>query len=271
MAYGKPVEPAIDIPRNDQYHVNDLFQPTEGAWRRLNVTKSWFSALNFPVQEGLGTQSVNNITSIESLIMALGTRFDVNDSHLTRVEYAMATYFADALARAGTWRNIDITKPIHYTQVNILNYRHAENWKARIIRGKEAYLRPDVAEKDTTAFVMKQTITGYAYLVQSITDYLALAVLLIHLAIALGHTVLMLVTRTSSGCWDTVPELLAVAQQSEPSKVALQNTATGVYRMRTFGQRARMRVATSDRERVELCFDVDPGTENAPRIDKDCK
>lgn len=155
-------------------------------------------------------------------------------------------------------RNNTIT-PIHYNRLN--------NFETKILRGKESFQRPKVSNESFTEFQMKQTIRGYTYLASATTDFLALAVLFLHLLIALGHTVLILVTKRSSGCWDTLPELLAVAQQLSPSKIALHNTAVGIYKLATFRQRARLRVSEIDAEHVELQFDTDSHPDNLPKID----
>jgi hypothetical protein len=115
---------------------------------------------------------------------------------------------------------------------------------------------------------MKQTIVGYAYKASFITDWLALSVVFTHLAIALGHTIFMLVRQRSLGCWDSLPELLTLAQQSTPSPVALKNITAGICRTKTFRHIVRIRVSEADAEHVELAFDADNnGRDNGRKPD----
>ena len=270
MEYGKPVQASIDsIPTkvllSDPYLYNDVFFPKPGSWRRINITHDWFRALNFPLPNEIKDQNPPNTTSIEALILSLN--LPLNDSLvISRIEYAITTYFADALDRVGSWRILNITSPVYNNSITLINCNKLPDFAARILLGKESFQRPQEPYKSFTEFQMKQTISGYIYLAVTTTDFLALAVLFMHLLIALGHTVLILVTKRSSGCWDTLPELLALAQQSPPSKTALHNTATGIYKLGTSRQRTRLRVSESDTEHVELQYDIDRSPNNSPKI-----
>ncbi|EMD58655.1 hypothetical protein COCSADRAFT_165465 [Bipolaris sorokiniana ND90Pr] len=82
-----------------------------------------------------------------------------------------------------------------------------------------------------TEFHIRQEITGYAFKVSSTTDILALIVVFLHLAMAVIHTLRLVIRRRSSSCWDSIPELLTLTQQSSPSEVALKNTTTRIHRM----------------------------------------
>lgn len=90
----------------------------------------------------------------------------------------------------------------------------------------------------------RQTTRGYSLVADTFLDYLAVSVLCCHLLIALGHTVILLWTRRSSAAWDSLPESLALGQNSEPAPIALQNTCAGINCSKTYGEKARI-VATS--------------------------
>ncbi|KIX00567.1 uncharacterized protein Z518_09632 [Rhinocladiella mackenziei CBS 650.93] len=98
------------------------------------------------------------------------------------------------------------------------------------------------------------TIQGYAYMASATADYLAIAVLLGHATIAFVYTGYVLWTRRTSGCWDTIEELVALAHSSRPTS-ALANTSTGIHRSSTMSQRVRIRVSPeSPGEEVQLIF-----------------
>ena len=71
---------------------------------------------------------------------------------------------------------------------------------------------------------------------------LSMAVMLFHLVIALAHTIFCVYRGTSSGCWDTIAELLVLAQISQPFNVPLRDTAAGIKRGRTFSKKPKIRI-----------------------------
>lgn len=74
------------------------------------------------------------------------------------------------------------------------------------------------------------------------TDYLAIAVVCLHLAIALVHTIWILVFQETSDSWDSSDELLALVWNSEPSKGAPSNTCAGINDRHTLSSRVQVRV-----------------------------
>ncbi|KAJ8107864.1 hypothetical protein OPT61_g8572 [Boeremia exigua] len=241
------------------YSNNDMFRAAAASpadWRQISVTDDWLRSINLPLAGGLGvTQASNhtqNHTAIEHLI-SLSTP----DSFIPQaIEHTLAVIFADALARAGSWRVLDITQPTINKQPQPFSHVRKPDYQSQLVHGGVAYEKPS-SSSVLTELPMQQEITGYAYRSSSLTDYLALSVVLLHLVVAAAHTALLLVRRKSSACWDSVPELLALAHQSEPSAAALQNTATGIERLRTFRQRAWIRVSARSEKHVELAFEGD--------------
>jgi hypothetical protein len=198
-----------------------------------------------------------------------------NDTSTPNIAHTIAMIFADSLARIGSWQ-LSPGKPMP---------SKISDWEAQLLSGAyggSGYSEPPVGSHDrVTYFQMKQRITGCmslsnrrsiyilavalanlylllaAYKASTTTDYLALSVVLIHLVIAVGHTILLLKPKESSGCWDTLPELLALAQQSAPSTAALKNTSTGIYRLESFRNSVRVLISRDDEEHVDLKFDKD--------------
>jgi hypothetical protein len=75
-----------------------------------------------------------------------------------------------------------------------------------------------------------------------------------HLLLALGHTVyIVLAPDHSSSCWDSISELVVLAQQS-PRSGLLENTCAGVRRLQTFGHRVRVVNSKEDVDSLELSF-----------------
>lgn len=88
-------------------------------------------------------------------------------------------------------------------------------------------------------------VTGYAYKASRVTDYLSMVVLLLHIIVALAHTLYTFFTRLSSGSWDTVEELLVLAQVSRTDTTDLRNTGAGIKRFSTMALNARVRASGS--------------------------
>jgi hypothetical protein len=101
---------------------------------------------------------------------------------------------------------------------------------------------------------MRVTVTGYGYQSSTSSDYLSLIVLFSHLLLALMHTVYIMSTRRTSGCWDTISELVALAQQSQPAGSELRNTCAGITRLETFKHNVRIKASGKHEEHLELAF-----------------
>ena len=88
---------------------------------------------------------------------------------------------------------------------------------------------------------MSCEVFGYAWYTNSISDYLAIAVVVTYMFIALVYTVCVLFfTGVTSSSWDTVTELLALALQS-PVAETLSGSGAGVERLTTYKRLVRAR------------------------------
>ena len=70
--------------------------------------------------------------------------------------------------------------------------------------------------------------------------------------VALTHTLPLLKTRRSSGCWYTPEELLVLAQTSKTNTKELTNTSVGVKRLSTMALRARIRIVQGGTRETEI-------------------
>ncbi|KAJ4301835.1 hypothetical protein N0V90_003931 [Kalmusia sp. IMI 367209] len=252
--YTTAIQPAINSmmhrTTDDNFH-NDMFRvKPDNQWRRIRISEDLFDAVMFPGAFAIPSNfQTYNATETKSLIESFNWNQEwISEPGLPRTEQMIAAVFADALARAGSWRTAEA------------KVTRRPNWVMAILTGDGAFDESFGSLNSHTAIRMNQEVTGYAFKLNSVTDYMALVVVFAHLVIATGHTILMLKTRRSSACWDSFPELLALAMQSLPSPKALKNTATGIFTTRVFGQNTRIRVSTNDSEHVELALDADDRT-----------
>lgn len=261
---------------SESYRAFDMFKSDSGprsSLRQIHVTDEWFDSINLPLSDdtiipqplktgqspnaNASTIPATGLTTVSALLALTAS----NEASIPAIEHTLASIFADALSRAGAWRMLDITLPVVDKKPHLTSHHsRVPDFRYQLLNGGEAYSNPSLSSPTSfTPFDISQEITGYAFKTSSITDVLALAVILLHLAIALAHTILLLLRRRSSASWDSIPELLALAQQSQTSVLALQNTAAGIQCPSTYQQRARIRVSEEDSSQLEMKFDADVG------------
>ncbi|KAL8903194.1 MAG: hypothetical protein Q9207_004087 [Kuettlingeria erythrocarpa] len=116
----------------------------------------------------------------------------------------------------------------------------------------------NASTNNTTEIKVDFSIGGLSYQL-TIVQKLAAAVLLLHILIALVHSAwIILWTGESSSCWDSVIELVVLAQNSRPAFSALGNTAAGIKRSSTFTKKVNIRPTKASRARpdhVELIYE----------------
>ncbi|KAL8678291.1 MAG: hypothetical protein Q9186_005341 [Xanthomendoza sp. 1 TL-2023] len=157
----------------------------------------------------------------------------------------IGSVFNDGLARIGiedafeqtgapsTWRTAGFVK--------------ADDFDSAILRGKNAVKRP--ATGSVTELHVAFSISGLSYKL-TVVQVLAMAVLLLHIVIALIHVVWILWKCESSGCWDSVIELIVLAQNSRPALTALADTAAGIKHSSTLAKQIAIRATTVSPEGV---------------------
>ncbi|KAI4265808.1 MAG: hypothetical protein LQ337_008938, partial [Flavoplaca oasis] len=184
--------------------------------------------------------------------------FPGGGNRTTFLESIIASVFADGLSRTGSHKVYADTSlpPEHWS---LWSYNLADKYNSTLLEGGRA-LKPPAGE-DFTELRVNVTIRGYSYMASGLSHSLSMTVMLFHLVIALGHTVFCVYRGTSSGCWDTITELLTLAQNSQPFTVPLRNTAAGIKRGRTFSKKARIRTVGQEagvqRKHVELVYEED--------------
>ena len=110
--------------------------------------------------------------------------------------------------------------------------------------------------KDWVRLHVSSVSEGYAYNTHSAIPKLAICILLIYCAFALGHVLYAGISGISSTCWDSIAEVTALVVNS-PSTRKLRNTCAGITEFDIFRLPVRI-LAThdqeGDREHLELVF-----------------
>jgi hypothetical protein len=107
--------------------------------------------------------------------------------------------------------------------------------------GGSIYDVPANEQKTATMFTMYATVNGYAYASSGLVQQAAMGVLLTYSLMALSHFVYSGATGWSSGSWETVPEIAALAMNSQRTD-ALRNTGAGIATTGVYEERVRIRV-----------------------------
>ncbi|KIX02441.1 uncharacterized protein Z518_08382 [Rhinocladiella mackenziei CBS 650.93] len=192
------------------------------------------------------------------------------------LEWALALIIVDALSRTGSGYIVDINDGPISSSWTIRGYERVPDFQKELLGGGDALKRPE-ATTPTTEGRIDITIGGYSYRASSLTDYLSIALFLTHIVLASCHVIFMVGKGQSSSAWDSISELLVLAQNSRPPTKALRNTNAGIQRLNTYSQIARLYVvkikpSTSCQQNedddnnnvsnVELIFDEEMDDEN---------
>ena len=249
-AFSGSIEDLATYKGHDEY---SEFRPTTNdSWRKITFDKSWLDTLTPTLTTVSGVDATRNATTLDLIIenTALLTGLSKNGVTQTEawntpadlnrtvsLEWILASLVADGLSRTGSASVLNTTGPMHQWTLN--DYNMASDFQDQLFSKGSPLIKPSFTPLRTNR--VEITITGYSYQAGTITDYLAIAVLLIHALMAIIHTVNVIITRQSSGCWDSVTELLALALNSRRATTALPNTCAGIRELDTYGKIAVVR------------------------------
>ncbi|KAI0878883.1 hypothetical protein GGS24DRAFT_441060 [Hypoxylon argillaceum] len=225
-------------------------------WRDIRINSSWYELLSptLPDSADYGSLRSGQVPSATSrslmerlLEVVLYPLFEWPLDGLPSVrsvEYAISSYFADGLSRCGSTIQNDASGIVGWG-----TFRPDDNAMARSLVFKGSPRRQGVSAKpdllmshNATEMLMSTVFTGYLLATIGSFDYFAVAVLLLHAAMALSYTMLVVLSRPEiMEALDTIPEMIAMAQNSPPpDNDGLKNTCAGIRNIKTLGRIAIM-------------------------------
>lgn len=170
------------------------------------------------------------------------------------LETIVANVLTDGLSRCGSHRVFQNVRNV--TDGDLFMYDRRSNFNRMIMQGDNALQIPDIHKELYSTLQVSMLISGYAFQ-SSLPAYLAVSVLSMHAVLAAAHMAWLIARRRTSRTWDSVAELIALAQNSAPSRV-LDHTSAGIERWSTFSRIAHIRVAPASTntlsDSVELVF-----------------
>ena len=209
--------------------------------RSVVVTESWAQYLN-PVIPS------QNTTVFNTLMFANLTARDISVS----ARMILAGLMANGLARKGSTSQLQgSVKPI----VNRDGSTGLDG--AYWFSGKGDIFEVDPVEsKDWIKLRVQTTFEGYSYNTRGSTPKIAIEFLLAYCLVALLYVLYAAYSGMLSICWDSIPEVTALAMNSTPT-IALRNICAGITELNIFKLPVRVlafRDAEGEGEHLELVF-----------------
>lgn len=222
----------------------------------ITVQNSWLKALTLRINSGgpnyhsSGPSTIEIILTDSKITDNIFSSADLSATELWQsegnehgnrtvfLEAIICSVFEDGLARFGSYRIYNTTgSPSSWT---LSTYQKRKDFDAEILKGGAALQLPDMPVENITKIKIDLTIAGLSYKA-SLTTYLAMTVLCFHIIAAITHSVWTMWRYETSGCWGSVTEVIALAQNSTPAYKALKNTAGGISLLSTYSRKARIR------------------------------
>ncbi|RSL71342.1 hypothetical protein CEP51_012064 [Fusarium floridanum] len=188
------------------------------------------AAAGLPWMPALGSKQ----TALEAV---LSMTYKPVDSGQTEFEGLLATTLADGLSRCGLIPNHNGSRFLEAWQFGAWDTENEDQARTMIRKGNpvESFPEPSILKSgNLTRMEMKATYKGYVMSATGWFDYLSIAALLFHAIIALLHTILVVYHGKTSGAWDTILELVILAQMSSPPQESLLvNASAGIRSFKT--------------------------------------
>ncbi|KAI9367165.1 hypothetical protein BJX61DRAFT_547755 [Aspergillus egyptiacus] len=266
------------------YPWNILFGDRSPAWSpassnktngRIALGDDWLDLLTPPASITPPGTSSWRPSTIESILANAGLATDAEyldgaamtawlaeDSSsrqkVSLVEAIVCSVVLDGLSRTGSHRVFNTQEP--GPKWSIAGYSPLPDFDTLVLQNKPAMQSPATSPSESVTIKAEMKISGFS-LQRSLASFLAMPVLLIHMAMATAHIIYMVLKRHTSGSWDTIGELIALSQNSQPAFDVLANTGAGIKHSKTYAQPAKIRViktSASQQGRIELLFEGNP-------------
>ncbi|GAW19346.1 hypothetical protein ANO14919_088320 [Xylariales sp. No.14919] len=281
-----PVRTELDIAGADSFESLSWTPQNDGNVKRIRLRMGWYdllspfipsSELNIQPECGvvtiqpLGSTADINGTMLEQLIkLTVFPNSSVSLSGQNRmkksVEVIIAATVADSLSRCGAHMNIGASLNISNWLAERKNVAYARTL-VRLGEPLQSFPLPEaLAGGAHTQMTMRAIYTGYVISITSSFDCFCIVLLLAYATVAVAHTLWCLKPGRGRAheAWSTIPELVALSQQSDPEPTSvLSNTCAGVRSLDTMGRVAVVEcVNEPGREELQLRLGKDFRTDD---------
>lgn len=208
---------------------------SNSAWTANNL-ESFISGLS--LADGLGQQTTNQVQFWNSEVHNAVNR-------TVALEWILALLTTDSLSRVGSEFALNSSGPT--STWTLKSYNKTSDFGSQLLKSRgvgTALQRPPVESVVEESIAI--TIGGYSYSATTLADYASIALLLIHIFLALCHMLYTVCyTSQSSSAWDTITELMVLMQNSRPANRKLRNTNAGILQAATYGAVGRLYATTT--------------------------
>jgi hypothetical protein len=217
------------------------------AWPRIKLTAAWARYLN-PTILGQNATIFSQMASAAGMWNATVQSASYNYPYIVGI--ILSTITVNGLARLSY--DSAILGPLKGNP----STRDLGTWATQMFPkgslgwGGSIYDVPAAEQKTATMFTMRATINGYAYASSGAVQKAAMCVLITYSLMAIAHFIYSCVSGWSSGSWETVPEIAALAMNSRRTE-ALRKTGAGIATTGVYEERVWIRARD---DRLEFVF-----------------
>ncbi|KAI1481069.1 hypothetical protein F4774DRAFT_424380 [Daldinia eschscholtzii] len=253
---------AEPVPRTGtDINLEAIMDTTSPQRQIINLGMDWINSLNtvVPVIGNInGTENANFFDYIASFCSGAALRQACQSVFL-------ASFMVDAISRFQLiYQNV-----YFFDNVNGSGLGYNAIHSAPYIENTGSNMTPALQEddiQDTSLYTNIPIIVSkkaYGFRLDNLTVILAMTILLLHVVLAVAHILISLIGQPwSSDAWSDLGELLALAIQSDPTKV-LENTGAGISKAKTWKLTATVRESESD-NRLKLVISDEQNDMQSP-------
>ncbi len=235
------------------------------TWPQISINQTWATEYLNPIIASDNTTVFGSIMSMAGL-WNTSQVLDKTDA-LYAVESLLATTIVNGVSRrdyggefSGTLKGAP--GGLNLQTTNTTESLECAEWCTQIMPshgrpmgyGGHAFDTSTSEQQNSTKFTVRVEANGYAFSSRGNTAKFAIAVLYLHMLIAVAHWSYTLYRKESSSSWDSIAELVALAMRSAPSETFV-NTGAGIDSIDNF----KKRTLVVERDgRLQLAVDVPP-------------
>ncbi|KAK6951406.1 hypothetical protein Daesc_007941 [Daldinia eschscholtzii] len=210
----------------------------------INLGMDWINSLN-DIVPVIGNINDTEDVSFFNYIASFCSRAALKQ---TCQSVFLASFMVDAISRFQlVYQNV-----YFFDNVNGSGLGYNAIHSAPYIENTGANMTPALHEndiKDTSLYTNIPIVVSkqaYGFRLNNLTVFLAMIILLLHVALVVAHILISLIGRPwSSNAWSGLGELLALAIQSDTTKL-LENTGAGISKAKTWKLTATVREVESE-------------------------
>jgi hypothetical protein len=221
-------------------YVSELEVEKSVNFKQIRIDPSWAQALNVPVPDSSLTTMESLINVLPYVATATFNSTSYGTGFLSLVEAAIGLTVTDGLSRIG-WND-----QFAFIQSN----NDGTSFLVRLTNNGTISAVTNVTAPLPKWLTLDLSIShfGYSYSTSTVTVKIAIVVLLLHVLVAVIHTLVVCVPRHvwTSESWSSIGQLLALALNSRPNRENLANSCAGVNLTQTWGQSVKIREVEDD-------------------------